>query len=115
MSACREYRLFNRRSFLRVGAVGAITLPHLLRAEDAARAPGRRSTSDMNAIFLWLGGGPAHLDTFDPKPNATAEVRGEFGVIPTSVPGCFLSEIMPCIARQMHRVSLVRSITHNIG
>jgi len=69
----------------------------------------------MNAIFLWLGGGPAHLDTFDPKPEATPEVRGDFGMIPTSLSGCRVSELLPRMAGQMHRVTLIRSVTHNIG
>jgi hypothetical protein len=110
MFACPEYRQLNRRSFLRVGVAGALTLPHALRAASTSLA-----APEMNAIFLWLAGGPAHLDTFDPKPDATPEVRGEFSTIPTSLPGCRLSEVLPRLAGQMHRATLIRSITHNIG
>src|SRR5438132_2241987 len=114
MSACLEYRRLSRRDFLGVGFAGALTLPQAL--QSATRPPRRqRPDGEMNAIFLWLGGGPAHLDTFDPKPNAPDGVRGEFAAIPTSVPGCYLSELLPRLARQMHRVTLVRSVTHNIG
>src|SRR5262245_33432728 len=105
-----EYCRLSRREFLTVGAAGTLTLPLALQAAER-----KRSAPEMNAIFVWLGGGPAHLDTFDPKPDAVPEIRGEFGTIPTSLPGCRLSEILPQLARQMHRVSLVRSITHNIG
>lgn len=111
MSGCHEYSRLNRRSFLKVGVVGALTLPQALGAAATAKA----ALAEMNAIFLWLGGGPAHLDLFDPKPEATSEVRGEFGVIDTSLPGCRVSEILPRTARQMHRVTLIRSVTHNIG
>jgi hypothetical protein len=69
----------------------------------------------MNAVFLWLGGGPTHLDTFDPKPAAPEGIRGEFRPIPTSLPGCQVSEVLPRLARQMHRCTLIRSVTHNIG
>ncbi len=110
MFGCTEYRCLNRRNFLSVGVAGALTLPHALCA-----AATNRAAPEMNAIFLWLGGGPAHLDTFDPKPDATPEVRGEFGTIPTSLPGCRLSELLPHLAGQMHRTTLIRSITHNIG
>jgi hypothetical protein len=69
----------------------------------------------MNAVFIWLGGGPAHLDLVDPKPDAVPEVRGEFKPIRTSLPGCVVSEVLPEMAKQMHRVTLIRSVTHNIG
>jgi hypothetical protein len=114
MFECSDYRRWSRRHFLTVGAAGAITLPLALRAA-AGPSAGTVSGSEMNAIFLWLGGGPAHLDTFDPKPEAVPEVRGPFKVIPTSLPGCRLSEVLPRLATQMHRVTLIRSVTHNIG
>jgi hypothetical protein len=110
MSGCAEYRRLSRREFLTVGVAGALTLPHALQA--AARS---QSSPEMNAIFVWLGGGPAHLDLFDPKPDAVPEVRGEFKPIRTSLPGCLLSEVLPHLAKQMHRVTLIRSVTHNIG
>ncbi|MBI1913868.1 MAG: DUF1501 domain-containing protein [Planctomycetes bacterium] len=115
MFGCDEYRRLSRRQFLTVGAAGVLTLPQVLQAAERGRASGRSSPPEMNAIFLWLGGGPAHLDLFDPKPEAVAEVRGEFRTIPTSLPGCRVSEVLPHTARQMHRVTLIRSVTHNIG
>jgi hypothetical protein len=62
-------------------------------------------------ILIWLAGGPSHIDTFDPKPDASKDVRGEFNPIPTSVPGLILSEVFPRLAKSMHRATLVRSLT----
>ncbi len=104
----RALRL-DRRGFLRVGALGAagLALPGLLRAE--ARAPSRPNS----VILLWMRGGPSHLDMWDPKPGAPAEYRGEFGTIPTKVPGIILSDLMPMCARAMHKWSIVRSLNHH--
>jgi hypothetical protein len=115
MLSCTEYRRLNRRQFLAVGVAGGLSLPAVLRAAEEARQSRKRAAEETNAIFLWLGGGPAHLDMFDPKPDAPAEVRGEFNVIDTSLPGCRLSELFPRLARQLHKTTLIRSVTHNIG
>jgi hypothetical protein len=66
----------------------------------------------MSVIQLYLGGGPSHLDTYDPKPDAPVEYRGEFRAIPTSVPGVTISELLPRQAKAMHRVALVRGLHH---
>src|SRR5262245_54790173 len=80
-------RVGSRRWFLQTGLAGmaGLTLPGLLRC----RAPGATPAgSDRKAVILiWLSGGPSHLDTWDPKPDAPDEVRGPFGSIPTRVPG----------------------------
>jgi hypothetical protein len=115
MSACTEYRRLSRRDFLGVGVAGALTLPQALRAAHGNQVMGRSSRPATNAVFLWLGGGPTHLDTFDPKPGAPEGIRGEYHPISTSLPGCYLSEVLPCLARQMHRCAVIRSVTHNIG
>ena len=73
------------------------------RASGAPRA--------KNCILIWLAGGPSHLDTFDPKPGATADVRGEFKPIATSVPGLSISEVFPNLAKVMNKVTLIRSMT----
>jgi hypothetical protein len=97
----------SRRSFLKVGALGAggLTLPGLLRAEAAS---GRRSHKSV--IMVYLTGGLAHQDTFDLKPNAPAEVRGEFKPIGTNVPGVQVCELLPRLARCMDRLVVVRSL-----
>jgi hypothetical protein len=102
----------SRRSFLQAGALalGGLTLPALYRAE--ARS-GKRS--NRSVIMVYLSGGLAHQDTFDLKPQAPPEVRGEFKPIPSSVPGVSVCELLPRMARCMDRVALLRSITGLTG
>jgi hypothetical protein len=95
-----------RREFLRVGGLGGagLALPELLRAREAqaAAATGHASPSFGKAracILLFMDGGQPHQDTFDLKPDAPAEVRGEFKPIATNVPGVRISEYFPAIAR----------------
>lgn len=99
----------SRRSFLRIGSAGiaGLSLVDLLRADAAAgpQAP-RRSV-----INIYLGGGPTHMDTFDLKPNAPKEFRGEFQPIATKVSGMEICELMPLLASQADRFALIRSIT----
>jgi hypothetical protein len=104
----------SRRDFLRVGALGGLglTLPGLLRAE--ARAAGRRRNARARSVLLvYLGGGLSHHDSFDPKPEAPAEVRGKYSTIATNVPGLRVTEMLPHMARVMDRLTLVRSGAHN--
>jgi hypothetical protein len=98
----------SRRAFLTIGglAMGGLSLPALLRAEE--RADKRRSQKAV--IMVYLAGGLAHQDTFDLKPNAPAEVRGEFRPIATKVPGVQISELLPKMAAVMDKVALIRSI-----
>src|SRR5438309_963120 len=83
----------SRRDFLRVGAVGALglSLPTLLRSEARAAPPGpakkMRGARARSVILVYLGGGLSHHDSFDPKPDAPAEVRGKYKPIDTVVPG----------------------------
>jgi hypothetical protein len=69
------------------------------------------STKVRNCILIWLAGGPSHLDTFDPKPTASADIRGEFKPIATAVPGLSISEVFPNLAKVMDKVTLIRSMT----
>jgi uncharacterized protein (DUF1501 family) len=108
----------SRRSFLQVGAlgVGGLTLPGLLRAEakaetaNAAEAGRTVPKSHKAVIMVYLSGGMAHQDTFDPKPDAPAEVRGEFKPIPTNVPGVRFGEHVPLLAKCMDKLVVVRSL-----
>jgi hypothetical protein len=102
----------SRRSFLKVGTLAAlgVSLPELLRQREAAAAEGRKPAS---IIFLWLDGGPSHLETFDLKPDAPAELRGEFKPIETNVKGIRICEHLPKTAQVMDHFTLLRSITHN--
>jgi hypothetical protein len=101
-----------RRAFLQAGAGGLGALGLNLSA-PAADAMTRVSGQDERAvILLLLVGGPSQLETFDPKPDAPAEVRGPFRSIATSVPGVRISEHLPKLARRMDRVTLIRSVHH---
>src|SRR3954470_13180115 len=104
----------SRRSWLRIGglALGGLTLPDLLRAEAVS---GDRATTAGNpakgVIMVLLPGGPTHLDTFDLKPDAPAEIRGEFRPIATNVPGLDLCEHLPRLARLADKLTVIRSLT----
>jgi uncharacterized protein (DUF1501 family) len=100
-----------RRSFLRTGAVG-LTLADLLRAQ-AARGSSSRDSADKSLIVLWLWGGPSHLETFDMKPDAPLDYRGDFRPIRTNVPGIEICEHLPQLARLADRFSLIRSLSHD--
>jgi hypothetical protein len=103
----------SRRDVLRVGALGALglSLPGLLRAE--ARAAVKRKARARSVILVYLGGGLSHHDSFDLKPEAPPEIRGKYRPIATTVPGLHVGELLPRMARVMHRVALVRSGAHN--
>src|SRR5690349_22106295 len=98
-----------RRDFLRVGGLGALGLTMAdLDAAVAGGAPAERAV-----ILLMLVGGPSQLETWDPKPEAPAEVRGPFGSIATAVPGLRVCEHLPRLARRMDRMAVVRSLHHD--
>jgi hypothetical protein len=102
---------FCRRNFLKSAALG---LPGLaLTALAACRAgAGQTATRARSVLVIYAGGGISHHDAFDPKPEAPAEVRGEFSVIPTALPGVQFTEFLPALARDMHRFALIRSMHH---
>ena len=99
-----------RRDFIHAGAIGTLglTLPGLM----AKKAAGGVKDRDVNCIMLFLVGGPSQIDTWDPKPQAPAEVRGPFKPISTNVPGIQVSEIFPKMARHFDKISLIRSVYH---
>jgi hypothetical protein len=93
-----------------------LTLPGLLRAEDAAKSSAARAIKPRakSVIFLFQWGGPTHIDTFDPKPNAPADIRGPHAPIPTSVPGVQFGEKLPELARRMDKLTIIRTLTHTM-
>ncbi|HLY12539.1 MAG TPA: DUF1501 domain-containing protein [Planctomycetota bacterium] len=112
---CAEFRQhlrdIDRRTFVRAGMLGAagLAMSDLLRIEAQESAPAKRATS---VIILWMRGGPSQHETWDPKPQAPAEIRGAFRDIPTAVPGIRLCELLPQSARLMKKWSIIRSLTH---
>src|SRR5262245_28460693 len=93
-----------RRELLRVGglALGGLTLADVLRSQAAAPPSARRNKS---VIMIWLRGGPSHIDSYDMKPDATAEVRGEFSPIKTNLTGVRVCEYMPKHAKMMDKLA----------
>ena len=102
-----------RRDFLRVGVLGAagLSLADFLRLAEAGEVQQPKATA---AIFINLKGGPSHLDTFDPKPEAPREYRGEFQTIPTNVPGMELCEHLPKLAQCADKFTLLRGVSHTL-
>ncbi len=105
----------SRRSLLTVGSVGwlGLALSDLLAARGAGASPKETTPGDRNCIFLYLNGGPSQYETFDPKPDQPAEIRGPYGAIETNVSGIRISELLPNLSRQMDRFCIVRGHTHS--
>lgn len=109
--------VLNRRAALRVGGLGmlGLTLPGLLHGEITAKAALRRiAPSARSVIFLFQWGGPSQLETFDMKPDAPEGIRGLHKPIPSNVPGLWVNERLPRMARVMDKVCLVRSVHHTM-
>src|SRR5438128_4946850 len=103
-------RVGSRRWFLQAGLAGlaGLSVPDLLRCRAQGASVGG---ADRKAVILiWLSGGPSHIDTWDPKPDAPREVRGPFGSIATKVPGVRVCEHLPLQASILDRLALVRSV-----
>ena len=105
----------SRRELLRAGVLSTwgLGLGDLFRLRAGARQSPTPPTPTRatSCILVWLAGGPSHLDTFDPKPDAPADIRGEFKAIDTRAPGLRISEVLPRIAQIMDKASLVRGLT----
>jgi hypothetical protein len=101
----------SRRNFIKIGALGlgGLALPQLLRAEAQSGSGG--GSPGKAVIMIYLPGGPPHQDTFDLKPDAPSEIRGEFKPIRTNVPGIEICEHLPRLARIADKLAIVRSIS----
>jgi hypothetical protein len=99
----------SRRAVLQAGMLGCagLTLPTILRARESATA------RPKSVILIWLRGGASHIDSFDMKPNAPAEIRGEFAPINTNVAGIQVCEHLPLMAQMMDKLAIVRGIKSN--
>ncbi len=104
----------SRRELLRVGAlgVGGLSLPGLLRCEQAHASTAAHPSRAKSVIVLFLSGGPAHMDMWDMKPNAPAEIRGTFRPTSTNVPGIQVSEHLPGMARNADKYAILRAVHH---
>src|SRR5262245_22898567 len=104
----------SRRHLLRVGSLGAfgLSLSRLFQAQAATSQPPASLPPLNGCILVFYYGGPSHLDTWDLKPSAPREVRGEFRPIATRVPGLQIGEHLPRCARVMDRLAVVRSLHH---
>src|SRR4051794_1192537 len=104
-----------RRELLQVGSLGllGLSLPDVLALQQAqAAAPvGGGFGKAKSVIFLFLQGGPSHIDIWDPKPDAPDTIRGAFQAIDPKVPGVRVSELVPQLARQLDKATLVRSFS----
>src|SRR5256885_13217699 len=99
-----------RRDFIQLGVTTVLGLgfADILRLRANAAAPKKQ----VNCIMIWLDGGPSHYETFDPKPDAPSEIRGDFKAISTAVPGTQFSEAVPNLAKVAEKFTVVRSICH---
>jgi len=104
-------RSADRREFLRAGAVPllGLGLPQLLRGRERSLNGGKAKS----CIVLFMWGGPAHQDTWDMKPDASAEYRGDFKPIASKVPGVRICEHLPQLAQRLDKLAIIRSMTHN--
>lgn len=103
----------SRRDFLKIGALGlgGLALSDLLRARAAAAQAGQ-ATRSTSVVWLWLGGGPTHVETFDPKMSAPAEYRSVVGAVKTKLPGVEIGGVFPRMAALADRMAFVRSFAH---
>src|SRR3989442_13441817 len=106
-----------RRDFLQlgIGAVLGLGFSDILRLRAnaaASQAVSKPSGKQVNCIMIWLDGGPSHYETFDPKPEAPSEIRGEFKAISTAVPGVQFCEAVPQLAKAADKLTIIRSICH---
>jgi hypothetical protein len=102
-----------RRNFLQAGVLGlgGLSLADLGRLRAASPGSGR----DTAVILFWLSGGPGHMETWDPKPDAVAQFRGPFGATRTRVPGVLFGELLPEMARVADRLAVLRGVSHGSG
>ncbi|MEW6305255.1 MAG: DUF1501 domain-containing protein [Verrucomicrobiota bacterium] len=105
-----------RRDFIQLGIGGALGLGFCdllrLRANASEAIAPRLGGKNVNCILVWLDGGPSHYESFDPKPDAPSEIRGEFKPIKTKVPGVYFSECIPKLADVADKFTVIRSICH---
>jgi hypothetical protein len=108
-----------RRELLRVGSIGmlGLNLANFFAWQKSARAAAKYDgakgfASAKSVIMVFLQGGPSHIDIWDPKPDAPANIRGDFKGIPTKIPGTHIGEHMPMMADALSKATLIRSMSY---
>src|SRR5262245_53207884 len=101
-----------RRDCLKLG-LGSVLGGGFVNALRSLANAGESTPRNTSCILIWLDGGPSHFETFDPKPNAPAEIRGEFSPISTQIPGVQFSENMVKLAEISDKLTIVRSVRHD--
>jgi len=117
-TGCRIFlqsRELSRREVLRVGGLCGVglSLPHLIQQQSFASTDSPTFGRAKRVIMLFLHGGHPQQETFDPKPHGPSAVKGEFGAIKTSLPGIQYSELLPLTAKIAHKLTVIRSVTHD--
>lgn len=113
----RSRRGMTRRDLMAVGTASLLGLALPARPVPAA-APlfgSKAASRDVSVIMLWMDGGPSHIDTFDPKPEADVAIRGPFGAMETNVAGIRISEHLPKLAARMDKIAILRGVSHGDG
>ncbi|MCA9098108.1 MAG: DUF1501 domain-containing protein, partial [Planctomycetaceae bacterium] len=118
-TGCSELRSLSRRSLIQIGAwsglsgVAGLGVPRPLHAaQNSVIDPAAGFGKAKRCIFLFMWGGPSHIDTWDPKPHAPDEIRGEFKTIATNVPGIDVSELLPNMSQRADKLAVIRSLNH---
>lgn len=117
MTNQKNTRGLSRRDCLKLGlgALAGAGFTDMLRLRATAREGATMAPQAQSCILIWMDGGPTHYETFDPKPNAAAEIRGEFGLARTRLPGVYYSEQMNRLAAIANKTAIIRSIRHDQG
>lgn len=112
-TGCQDFRMLRRRAVLQAGGLGLLSQMLGQRVATAEVDEPLEPRTARACIFLFMWGGPSQLETFDPKPDAPAEIRGPFQPIETNVPGIRFSEHFPMVARRADQLAVIRSLTHD--
>ena len=104
-----------RRSFLQAGALGIGGLSISGLAQIEAQGAVDRHPDERSVILFWLSGGPGHMETWDPKPEAVSQYKGPFDAIETAVPGMLFGELMPNLAKVADQLTVLRGVNHGSG
>ncbi|HSH08739.1 MAG TPA: DUF1501 domain-containing protein, partial [Oceanipulchritudo sp.] len=115
MPFIKTQNAFSRRDFLKLGVMGTLGLQFGKSGFAQSLSPLSKGRA-TSVIEIWMWGGPSHIDTFDPKPGAGADIIGPFkDVIEANIPGIRISSMLPRLAQQADKFSLIRSLTHGIN